>query len=335
MTHPAAKADMTLRAEQVEAALRRGRADLAAGPLQELTARLPQHPLVRILRRWAALLEFDWPADRVPDRAGAAPARRAAPAPDAIDLVVFHIDLPASSGATDYLAVAALSFEAAERRAPRARRILLTDERTTVPENLHAHAVVRVPIDAGRLMYERMRAQELYLAERPVGRATVFMDVDVVPNRDPAGIFAEEFDVGLTWRGDVPDAPINGGLIFVGPGAAGRDFFRETRRCYDALAADARLAPLADRDLRAWWGDQFALAAMLGYRRLGEDPPRAIRVGGVRLRLFPCADYNFTPEPGQTYAADFLAGRWFLHFKGNRKPMQAQYLAHLRAGAPG
>ena len=331
MSTPAAKTEIQDWAEQVEAALRRGRTDLAAAPLRALAARLPQHPLVRILLRWAALLDVGWPAQRdTTEGAAAAPARSTPIAPDAIDLVLFHVDLPASSGMGDYLAVARLSFEAAAHRAPQARRLLLTDERTAVPDGLGAHEVLRRPLDPALLMYERMRAQELYLAERPAGRATVFMDVDVVPNRDPAGIFAEDFDVGLTWRNDVPDAPINGGLILVGPGEAGLAFFRETRRCYDALAANARLRSLVDRDLRAWWGDQFAFAAMAGYRSFAATPPQAMRVAGAKLRLFPCADFNFTPEPGPSYAADFLASRWFLHFKGNRKPMQAQYLAHMR-----
>jgi hypothetical protein len=228
------------------------------------------------------------------------------------------------------MSAAALSFEGAARRAPHARRVLLTDELTHVPDNYKVDDVIRKPVRVDRLMYERMLLQEQFLAARPSDRATVFMDVDIVTNRDPAEIFIEDFDIGLTWRPELPDSPINGGLIFVGAGPRGLTFFQEMIRCYDALASDAALAPLCPDDLRAWWGDQFALAAMVGYRNLGRHKPDQMTVGGVHVRLLPCQEYNFTPESGDRYSADFLDSRYFLHFKGNRKPLLAEYLNYVR-----
>jgi glycosyltransferase involved in cell wall biosynthesis len=69
-------------------------------------------------------------------------------------------------------------------------------------------------------MFERMRLQELYLRDRAADRASVLMDSDVVVNSDPADIFSTDFDVGLTWRTEFPDAPFNGGMIFVAEGDA-------------------------------------------------------------------------------------------------------------------
>jgi hypothetical protein len=332
MNHPIDNAQIQRWASDVHAALRLGDPDRARAPLAQLATQLPQHPGVIALRRWAALIEFDWPATR----GSVAIGPREPPAADAVDLVLFHVDLPVAPsgvhGKIDYLAVAALSFEAAERRAPQAHRILLTDAETNVPQGLGAHEVIRQPIDRDRLMYERMRVQERYLARRPLGRATVFMDVDVVANRDPVGIFAEDFDVGLTWRAEHPDAPINGGLIFVGPGAAGRAFFQQALRCYDALAV-SRLASLFEQDLRGWWGDQFALGLIVGYRDFGRRQQVGMSVNATRVRFFPCAEYNFTPDANGTDALDHLASRYFLHFKGNRKPLQARYLDQVRRGA--
>jgi hypothetical protein len=333
MNGPVNQAQLQQLAETAQGALKRLRPDQAREPLQRLAALLPQNPSVLMLLRWAAVLEMDWPATREPITL----SRRSPPAADAVDLVLFHVDLPAAPsglhGRIDYWAVAALSFEAAKHRAPRARRVLLTDEHTQVPDELGAHEVIRTPINRDWLMYQRMHAQERYLATRPLDRATVLMDVDVVPNRDPSGIFAEDFHVGLTWRPEFPDAPVNGGLIFVGPGAEGHAFFRQAIRCYDSLAVDGRLASLFDRDLRSWWGDQYALALMVEYRRFASREHDTFGIDGARVRLFPCADYNFTPEAGRSYTADFLDSRYFLHFKGNRKAMQAQYLSHMRAVA--
>ena len=53
---------------------------------------------------------------------------------------------------------------------------------------------------------------------------------------------------------------------------------------------------------------------------------------GLRVRLFPCSDYNFTIEAERNYAREELRRKRFIHFKGNRKAMQSQYLARMRSG---
>jgi hypothetical protein len=332
MTNPAvdpAKGDALFR--EATTALKRGRADLARAPVEELYSVFPRHPKIELLRQCVAIMSFNWPAQRSPHTIASGPA----PDTSSIDLVAFHADLPAAPSGIhqkiDYMAVLALSFESARIRAPRARRILLTDETTAVPPGMKVEEVVRFPMDLDRLMYERMRVQESYLGRREAGRHSVLIDSDVVVNRDPAPIFAEAFDVGLTWRPDFPNAPFNGGAIFVASGAAGLEFFSKARACYDAFANSPAVASAFPRDLRAWWGDQFALALMVGYREFAEQKTNAERVDGVRVRFFSCDDYNFTVE-AREYPPSFFAAKYFVHFKGNRKAMQAQYLELMRAG---
>ncbi len=312
-------------------ALRLGRADLARAPVEKLCSDFPDHPKAELLRRCVAIMSFSWPARRSPLPLASGPA----PDPSSIDLVAFHADLPvAPSGIhekIDYMAILALSFESAKLRAPRARRILLTDEATVVPTGMNVHEVMRFPVDLGRLMYERMWVQASYLERRPAGRSSILMDSDVVVNRDPTPIFSEAFDVGLTWRTEFPDAPFNGGLILVASGNAGLEFFSRARACYDAFAESAAVTSAFPRDLRAWWGDQFALALMVGYREFAEKKTDAELVEGIRIRFFPCDDYNFTMG-AQGYPLSFFAPKYFVHFKGNRKAAQAQYLELMRAG---
>lgn len=312
--------------------LDRARADLASEPVAELLRALPQDPLVQHLVRQREVVAFEWPLPR----SAFAIAPRIAPPPEAIDLVAFHVDMPSAPsgihGAIDYTAVLALSFESARLRAPRARRILLTDEATRVPESMAVDRVLRFPIDPARLMYERMRVQSRYLEAREGGRASVLMDSDVVVNRDPAPIFAEAFDVGLTWRPGFADAPFNGGMIFVSEGTQGCAFFRAALACYDALAAHAPLQSAFPRDLRAWWGDQFALAATVGLRAYREHSGEGLRVDGTAVRFFPCETHNFTLEPARRHSAAELRSKHFVHFKGNRKALQAQYLDAMRKG---
>lgn len=319
-------------AQEATAHLFRGRADLAQAPLAELARTLPGNEGVRQMQRQAAAVGFSWPARRAPF----APAKITPPASGDLDLVAFHVDLPAAPsgihGAIDYMTVLAHSLESARLRAPAARRILLTDEATRVPDAIGVDQVLRFPMNREQIMFERMRVQALYLRDRESARASVLMDSDVIVNVDPAGVFAEDFDVGLTWWPEFPDAPFNGGMIFVAPGAAGLEFFEKARRCYEALAADPAVAAPFPRDLRGWWGDQFALAALVGYREFAERSTNAIAVDGIRVRFFPCETHNFTLEPSREYRTEELRQKFFIHFKGNRKALQSQYLAAMRAG---
>jgi len=319
-----------LRAIQKEALehLGRGRVDLARPLVAELQRAAPNDKAVRQMMLFVEAVAVQWPAQRE-----AYSPQRAQPPRGGLDIVAFHVDLERTPsglhGQIDYTKVLAHSFQSVRIRAPNARTVLLTDEATRVPDGIDE--VVREPIDRNRLMYERMRAQSRYLHRRDPARATVLMDSDVVVNLDPLAVFAEDFDVGLTWRKGEPDAPFNGGMIFVAPGDGGARFFDEALRCYDAIADDAARKGLFPQDLRAWWGDQFALAAMIGYREFGERTAEGTRVNGVRVRFFPCETHNFTMDGGD-YEIATLRQKYFIHFKGNRKNMQSQYLDAMRSG---
>ena len=332
MTNPAADpAQVDSLFREAVGALERGRADLARAPVEKLCSVSPDHPKAELLRQCVAIMAFDWPLERLDHTITKGPA----PDPASIDIVAFHADLPLTPSGIhekfDYMAVLALSFESAAIRAPRARRVLLTDDATVIPSGMKVDEVMRFPIDRARLMYERMRVQASYLENRPAGRHSLLIDSDVVVNRDPAPVFAECFDVGLTWRTGLPNAPFNGGAIFVAAGRPGVEFFVKARACYDAFADDTAIAAAFPRDLRSWWGDQFALALVVGYRSFAERKTHAARVDGIRMRFFPCDDYNFTVE-ARDYPAAFFAPKFLVHFKGNRKVAQAAYLDLMRAG---
>jgi hypothetical protein len=296
-----------------------------------LCSLVPGHPALEHIARQIAVIGFEWPLPRSAWR----PGPRTPPAPGQVDLVAFHADMPAAPSEIhqkiDYLAVLALSFESAAIRAPQARRVLLTDEHTPIPAAMQVDEVIRYPIDLKRLMYERMRIQALYLGNRPPSRVSVLMDSDVVVNREPSAVFATDFDIGLTWRPEFADAPFNGGMIFVGEGDKGLGFYQRARACYDALAADPAVTSPFPRDLRAWWGDQFALAATVGHRSFAQRQGQGIAVDGIRVQFFPCDEYNFTMEPNVNYPHAAMAAKYFVHFKGNRKAMQSQYLQMMRA----
>ena len=310
--------------------LRRGRADLAAPMVQEMCGMLADRPeLARQMQRILALMSFEWPAAR---SAGLPGRATAAPLPSDIELVAFHASAPADARlpSFDYAELLLQLFDSARLRAPAARRVLLTDMQTQLPHFGSEVEVRRFPIDSAHLMYERMRIQHEHLRARPATAATVFVDSDVIVNLEPSAIFSEAFDVGLTHRA-VVDAPFNGGVIFAAPGAGAGRFFAKALECYGAMADAPSIAPLYPRSLRCWWGDQFALAALVGWRALGErGDGEMLTVDGLRVRIFPCDTHNYTIE-ARAYAPDELAAKYFIHFKGARKQMMEPYMATLRS----
>jgi len=315
-------------------AISAGDAAGAMEPLAEMHRLQPGHPQLPQYVRVAAIVGFIYPGER----SSYEPPPCEAPPSESVDLVAFHVDAPWTPHGgerVDYLGVLRQSFDAARLRAPRARRILLTDEATRVPDTVGADEILRVPLDPSRLMYERMRAQAAYLERREAGRASVLMDVDVVVNRDPADCFTESFDVGLTYRMDAKDAPFNGGIILAAPGVAALAFTRRTLACYDALAANELIGKLHARvypeDMRAWWGDQYAWFASVGQRAFCTRAHEGLVVEGTRLAFYPCDDYNYTVASAEEAASPALDAKRFLHFKGSRKPWIADYLTAVKA----
>ena len=313
------------------ALLRLGRVEEAAPIVDRMCELLADQPeTARQMQRIVALMSFQWDADRRPVRL----VPVAPPRPSDVEIVAFHAAATkeAQLPAFEYGALLAQLFESARLIAPQCRRILITDDHTALPDLGAGVEVLRVALDPEHLMYERMRVQHEFLRRRFPATATVFVDADVIVNADPSTAFGEDFDVGLTHR-PVVDAPFNGGVIFVGAGAGGARFFEKALACYEAMAEAPTIAPLYPRSLKCWWGDQFALAALVGWRALAErGEQNAVAVDGLRVRVFPCETHNYTIE-ARAYAPRELESKYFVHFKGPRKAMMAPYLDALRTRA--
>lgn len=317
---------MELDLGEVDRLLELGEAERAAGLLEALRAQAPGDPRIEDRAARAALIAFRCELPRAPYR----PERRPAPEPGQVDLVYFHAAVPGREDrSAEYFELLALAFELAMLRAPQAQRILLTDDKTRVPPALAAHQIVRAGIEARHLMYGRMRAQLAFLEQRARRRPTVFLDSDVVVNREPAAVFGEAFDVGLTWRTGMPESRFNGGVIFAAPGHRAGAFLQRVLACYDAIAAEPRFGGEA---VRAWWGDQYALASTVGHREFAGRKTEGLVVDGTRTRFFPCDEYNVTMERRVPYSAQEIRRKFFLHFKGDRKGLQKHYLDLARKG---
>ena len=169
MTHGADPARIEALARHVTESIVALRPEEGAADLEELLEALPDHPQVHQLAACAVVIGFKWPLARGPY----VPRPTAAPSPEELDLVFFHADRQdAASGfhkPIDYIAVLALSLESAALTAPRARRILLTDEATAVPATLPAHEVRRLRPGSGA-SHVRAHARPGSVPRRSPGR---------------------------------------------------------------------------------------------------------------------------------------------------------------------
>ena len=187
---------------------------------------------------------------------------------------------------------------ASVRRAmPAARIVHLTDELTAPIAG--TDETIRRRYDGSFLMTFRLAH---FAALAPCN--AVFLDTDVMVQRDLSPLFDWEFDVALTARdGSVIDPggedisldmPYDIGVMLSKP--SGWEFWREAERhC-------ARLS----EDHRRWGGDQHAVKAV------ADTAPLCI------LDL-ECRLYNHTPH---TETED-VAGRYVVHYKGARKAWMA------------
>lgn len=226
-------------------------------------------------------------------------------------------------------------FAAIRHAAPAARRVLLTNAATPLPDDLGADAIIRDPIRPESLMRDRLAAYRRHLDRLPTGcRGVVFVDPDVVACRSPAIAFDRPFGLGLTWRHRPPTMPINGGVLFARATPAARWLLDRALDCYAAVAGEPRVAAaflrLFGTPLEAWYGDQVALAALAGWRRFQRPEVRPKAFGpGATLGLLPCDAFN------RTIDGDEVGGHGdavMVHFKGRSKDAQAGFVRALIGG---
>jgi Tfp pilus assembly protein PilF len=293
-----------------------------------------QAPIADRLQR-LAIMEFS----RALPRAELPPAQAAADAaarPDRLDIVFFHVDLPGATASPfekpDYRMMLVQAAAIARQRAPGARIVLLTDERTDPPAELRVDRIVRGKVDGARLMSDRMRLERDFLASGTAAGGVVFLDSDVAINRSPEEIFDGSFDVALTWRGNPPDAPFNGGVALYRTGPAAIRFYDHLIETHAALEQYPAVIARFPEGMARWWGHQLAMAATVGWNEFARRRSDRLAIDGAAVRFLSSDDYNFAMDPALPTPPG-LDRRFFIHFKGSRKAGLARY-AETVLGSP-
>jgi len=303
--------------ERADVELLMGRCDQARiGYLESLPFITNQGAAVERLKR-LAITEFSKNLSRADLRLYS----QVAPVSKPAHFVFFHVDAGTHGlsqvAGTDYHALLARTVAVARRHAD-ARITVLTDRHTKFDPSLGIDELVRDDVNTAQLMYERMRLQRAYIA-RVGGANVIFLDTDVLINRDPSDLFDGSFDIGLLWRTDFPDSPFLGGAILACANAAALRFYDLALEAYHELESFPAVQVRHPDGIRRWWGDQYALAAVVDWGRFARRTSDRIQVEGTTIRFL--AEREYCRVPSSKAPADLIDLRrpYLLHFKGNRK----------------
>ena len=235
------------------------------------------------------------------------------------NIVFFHVDHGEShpfltaKDHVDYRAVLKAACAVALRSHPKSAIIVLTNDSTVTPEI--SAQVVRLPVSAERMMFDRMRAYRALISSRELTGPTMFLDTDVLLNGSLMPLFNEAFDVALTYRDNFWHMPFNEGMILAGSGDSPRalQFFTEALSLYEWLSKNPAVHERYGFNVKAWRGGQLSIAALMNWER--PEAGTAIRtIRGVKYKLLPCDPFNYPVSPGDT--RETLTSKWALHFKG-------------------
>lgn len=200
-----------------------------------------------------------------------------------------------------------LLYRSAQAAMPDVGMTILTSAVTDLSSLTMPFERVDGDIDFDKVMFERTRMQREYVERHAPTAPLAFLDSDILVCRDLTPLFAEDFDIALTWRDD-REMPFNGGVIFANssrPGAVVR-FFIEL----EAIYRDRQQGRLE------WYGDQYALTELVGVPAETIPATTSHESRGIRFRFLPCDSYNRTPPSRPTALFPGPGGASLMHFKG-------------------
>jgi hypothetical protein len=215
-----------------------------------------------------------------------------------------------------YVAMIDMMFDSAARFHPDMDPVVLTSASTDLSALRWAVRRKDGPAAPQSIMLDRTLAQLRHLEECDFDRPIVMLDSDILVFGSLETLFKEDFDVAVTWRDD-ETMPINNGIIFLNHRnpAAVRQFFRRYAEIYRQSYSSR-----AD-----WYGDQMAMAALIGLHPAQYASRDTVDVEGCRVRLLPCSAYNAAPRKKPWHVLFPAVGRKVLHFKAGKKRLMRDY----------
>lgn len=243
-----------------------------------------------------------------------------------ITFVTFHVDIEKNDIEEDtpldsdnfynYQKTLELMFSSVSRFHHDFNKVILTDLTTDfsfLPSDIH---IQRYAVDSREIMLSRLASQLSFLKSHDFNSDIIFLDSDIIINDNLESFFTEDFDIALTIRLE-QEMPINGGIIYISKNSK-----ESAHRFFD------KLHYLYSNNYKKnfqWWGDQYALADVIGWKKGEQLEPGRIKIDGIKIILLPCDIYNFSPDYDSELDICELKEQKVLHFKGPRKKYMNAY----------
>jgi hypothetical protein len=243
----------------------------------------------------------------------------------------FHLPTPNAATAKTYWALFALMAASVRRVVPDAEIHLLTHEEAEVPDGIPATHIFRraagesIKESFAHLMRAETQTWREYISSDALRGPTLLMDIDILVQRDPSGLFDGSFDIGLTYTNDATLHPFNAGVLLIDP----------TKRKSPILnffaMLDETVVDLVP-EYQEWYGDQIALMQAVGaddvstWRGVVD-----LENDGIALRLFPAEEWNasLALDAGNTPIFASMPEAGLVHFKGERKGLMLRYATEV------
>lgn len=187
--------------------------------------------------------------------------------------------------------VAELMIASVRRAMPSVEIVQMTDTATL---GLSADVVLRKAFNHRHWVPWLME----FLSELP--GEVLFLDSDVIVQRDLAPLFLTKSDVVVTYRGPKVMEGRQMPFLFGVVASSTPELWLEVRD---------RVLAMPNEEDQGWWGQQLAIFDMWMEEQNGR--------GKWKIASVPCDQYNYVPKSLEDTPAD----KWVLHFKGpKRKP---------------
>ena len=201
-------------------------------------------------------------------------------------------------------------------------RIILVTDREFIPHGMADNrvSIVRLDLADGEPMFERVVAMLAYVESAAFTAPTIFLDSDAFLIRHAAGLFANDFDVAVTYRDIGGQMPINEGVIMANDRhvESVRPFFRRYLATYLTLEHHPVVLETYGK-VRRWRGGQLSINAISGgWHRYSAGILDSDL--GARVAYLPCSRYNYSPDQEGEISTAMLTRALVLHLKGSRKP---------------
>jgi hypothetical protein len=216
----------------------------------------------------------------------------------------------------DYQQTINLMFKSVDKFHGKCQKVILTSLETTLSFLPVDIKVKRYPIDSREIMLNRLVSQLDFLKNHDFESDVVLLDSDILINENLESLFDNEFDLALTIRDD-QEMPINGGIIYISKKNPEPviNFFEKLYVVYTEKY----------QEKSQWWGDQYALADVIGYKENTQIESGIIEIDNIKVLLLPCEIYNFSPNYESNLDVYELKDKKILHFKGPRKQYMSVY----------